>query len=283
MIDPEEPLLNLKQAAALLGVHYMTVYRYVRQGRLDATRDGTEWRVSSTALAGLRDAVDELDEIDGGSWAARLERCLLAGDEVASWRVIESALAAARSPQYCYVDMVAKSLSSIGARWADGELSIADQFLATAVATRIVARLGARFRRPGRSRGVLVFGAPSGELHSLPVALAADLVRLAGFSVLELGANAPPDAFASVVQRTARLVAVGIGITTAEHVPAARDVVDAVRSVDSEVPIILGGQGAWDPTAAVIPGVTAWALSGTEVAETVSAIAGRTGKATGRA
>jgi hypothetical protein len=34
---------NLKQAAAYLGVHYMTAYRYVRTGRLGARRLGTEW------------------------------------------------------------------------------------------------------------------------------------------------------------------------------------------------------------------------------------------------
>ena len=38
--------------------------------------------------------------------------------------------------------------------------------------------------------GTVVFGAPTGELHSLPISIAADLVRLAGFDVLELGA--PP-------------------------------------------------------------------------------------------
>ncbi len=37
--------MNLKQAAASLGVHYMTAYRYVRTGRLRARRAGTEWVV----------------------------------------------------------------------------------------------------------------------------------------------------------------------------------------------------------------------------------------------
>src|ERR1700691_5905721 len=46
--------VNLKQAAALLGVHYMTVYRYVRQGRLPAERIGTEWRVSRRVLESFK-------------------------------------------------------------------------------------------------------------------------------------------------------------------------------------------------------------------------------------
>jgi excisionase family DNA binding protein len=268
----DDPMLNLKQAAAVLRVHYMTVYRYVRQGRLEAERSGTEWRVSAAALERFGGAQTGSDDAD---WAGRLERCLLAGDEVAAWRVVESALAAARTPEFCYVDVVAAALASIGSRWEAGSLDVADQYVATAVASRIVARLGARFRRPGRSKGSVVFGAPSGEHHSLPISIAADLVRLAGFDVLELGANVPPAAFATASARTPRLVAVGVGITCAERVPAAQAAVDAVRAIAEAVPIVLGGSAAWDPLAASMRGVDAWALDGREVAAVVTTLVGR--------
>ena len=42
-----------------------------------------------------------------------------------------------------------------------------------------------------------MFGAPLGEHHTLAIAVVADLVRLEGFSCLELGADVPPGAFAS--------------------------------------------------------------------------------------
>ena len=41
---PKQPL-TLLQVADKLGVHYMTVYRYVRTGRLPATRVGGIWQV----------------------------------------------------------------------------------------------------------------------------------------------------------------------------------------------------------------------------------------------
>ena len=43
--DGGPDVLNLKQVAQRLGVHYMTAYRYVRQGRLPARREGTAWVV----------------------------------------------------------------------------------------------------------------------------------------------------------------------------------------------------------------------------------------------
>jgi excisionase family DNA binding protein len=44
-----EPLLErvgLGEAADILGVHYMTVYRYVRTGRLAAKRESARWSVA---------------------------------------------------------------------------------------------------------------------------------------------------------------------------------------------------------------------------------------------
>lgn len=267
-LEPDESWMNLKQAAALLGVHYMTMYRYVRQGRLPATRSGTEWRVDRRDVesfkggAGHHATPTERAGDTAIRWDSRLERCLLSGDEPSAWSVIEQALAAGRSPTACYIEVIAGALSSIGERWARDELEIADQFLATGVAVRIVSRLGARFRRPGRSRGTVVFGAPPGELHSLPIAIVSDLVRLQGFDVLELGANVPAAAFASAVARTPRLVCVGIGVTQPEHLRAAQDVLDAVREVDAEIPVIVGGLAVAEFQKVVLRGVTAVADDG---------------------
>jgi MerR family transcriptional regulator, light-induced transcriptional regulator len=286
--------LNLKQAARRLGVHYMTAYRYVRQGRLAAERCGTTWQVSPAAVEQLlaeRAATGPWSQLGpspgrrpgrGVDWAGRLTPCLLAGDEAASWRVVQAALAAGHPATFCYVDMLSTALANIGARWDAGEISVADQYVATAVATRIVARLGAASRRPGRRRGGVVFGAPLGEHHGLPVSIAADLVRLAGFSVLELGANVPPAAFAAAARRTPRLVAVGIGITVSGSIGAAQDAIDAVRDVDVEVPVIIGGQAAFTAAGSRLMGVNAWVADGRAAAATIEALASsrrRTGRA----
>lgn len=273
--DARGGLLNLKQAAARLGVHYMTAYRYVRQGLLAGERVGTEWRVSEEALVSFTNrrrapsgpvgpATGSAGPAEDGAarWRERLGRCLLAGDEPAAWRTVQSALAAGHPPAFCYVDMLAASLVSIEARWEAGELAGADQYLATAVATRVVSRLGARVRRPGRSRGTVVFGAPEGELQGLPVAIAADLVRLVGFDVLELGANVPAEAFAGAVARARRLVGVGIGLTGTEALAAAQATVDAVRTARPTVPVVAGGWPAGRVDGVNLAGVTAWVCDG---------------------
>lgn len=276
--DVENEGVNLKQAALVLGVHYMTVYRYVRQGRLAAVRHGTEWRVSRPALdlfrSGALTSVSQDSLVDSNvPWVHRLESCLLAADETAAWSVIEMALAAGHTPTYCYLDMIAGALSSIGERWARGDNGVAEQYLATAVAIRLVSRLGARFRRPGRSRGTVVFGAAPGELHILPIAIVADLVRLQGYDVLELGADVPVEAFVTSAATTPRLICVGVGITRPELLECAQEVVDAVRAVDAKVPIVIGGLAMNELGNAKMRGVTAVANDGRDAVAIIESFA----------
>ncbi len=269
--------LNLKQAAAALDVHYMTAYRYVRTGRLPARKVGTGWIVDRRDLetfvapggAGLQPGHYDV----GADWRTRLTRTLATGDETSSWRILEQAMAAGHSPTECYLDLLVGSINDISGRAELPDAPVAQEYLATATAARLVARLGARFRRPGRSRGTVVFGAPTGEHHTLPIAVVADLVRMEGFSCLELGANVPAAAFAGAATSAHRLIGVGIGVTTATNLRAVRETVDAVHAVDSAIPVIVGGQAAADPRAMATTGADAWASDGARALEIIGELA----------
>src|ERR1700759_4147994 len=80
--------VTLQQAAEELGVHYMTVYRYVRTGRLPATRVGGTWQIDPADLGQVR--LTRASKSDGGGAArrrstTRLQGRLLAGDEAGAW------------------------------------------------------------------------------------------------------------------------------------------------------------------------------------------------------
>jgi methanogenic corrinoid protein MtbC1 len=164
-------------------------------------------------------------------------------------------------------------MADVGDGVAAGRLAIADQYVATATAQRIGARIGARFRRRGRSRGTVVLGAPTGERHALPIAVVADLVRLAGFAVVELGADVPPEAFGLAVRRAADPIAVGIGVTGVDHLDAARATIARVRADAPGVPVLIGGQAVRNPEVAGLVGVAVWAADGAELVAAVEALA----------
>jgi excisionase family DNA binding protein len=270
--------LNLKQVAAELGVHYMTAYRYVRTGRLPARREGTGWIISRASLdefsaQPFRLLPDEGATYADADWRERLRLTLVIGDEMAAWRIIEQALSAGHSPTACYLDLIVGAINDIGSRSALPQGPVASEYLATATASRLVARLGARFRRPGRTRGTVVFGAPLGEHHVLPISVVADLVRLNGFRCLELGADVPPAAFAGAAREAYRLIAVGIGVTMTTGLEIVKDTIEAVHEVDPQIPVVLGGQGAQGPEVAETIGASAWAADGAQAIEVFSELA----------
>lgn len=279
-------VLNLKQVAAELGVHYMTAYRYARTGQLDAEKVGTAWVVEADAVrrfqaqrtSGASGATAEPDgdRADRPDRIARLVRALAAGDEPMAWRVIQQALSSGHSPSACYLELLVPALRETGADTdlpADVATETPGAYLATATAARLVARLGARFRRPGRSRGTVVFGAPRGEHHSLPIAIVADLVRLEGFTCLELGADVPPEVFAHAAEHTPRLIAVGVGATTAANLDAVTETIAAIGRVAPDTPVVVGGQAVCNPEIAELAGATRWAADGAEAVRVIVGLA----------
>ena len=235
---------TLQEAADELGVHYMTAYRYVRLGLLDATKVGGAWQISSSALDVFRDG-SAAGPVEAGSdapWAARLEARLVDGDAQGAWGVVEAAMTSGADVRSVYLDMIAPSMVHIGARWAAGEFDVAVEHQATVIVMRIIGRLGSRCVRRGRSRGSLVIGAPIGEYHALPTAMLGDLMRLNGWDVTDLGANTPSASFLHAARRIPDLVAVGFSVTHIDHLAAVHECCSVIRQELPDVPVVLGGQ-----------------------------------------
>lgn len=260
---PEGPTtLGLREAAEQLGVHYMTAYRYVRSGRLPARKSGSEWQIDPADLATLVEAPAPRRGRSGTPRAVhrdRLEHRLIAGDETGSWGVVDAALASGADPADVLTDMVAPALRSIGQRWADGELTIADEHRASAVAQRIIARMGPRFARPGRRRGTVVLGSVAGDRHSLPTAILGDLLRGAGLEVVDLGADCPAETFLDAVRWADDPAAVGICVTAPEAVEAVPAVIASLREHGVHCPVVVGGGAIVDGDLAVRLGADHWA------------------------
>ena len=241
-MDSNGKEMTLHEVAAELDLHYMTVYRYVRLGYLPAYKEGGSWRVLRSDVDQLREAPPAAAGRGSSStrWDERLFQRLLAADQSGSWKVIEAAQASGMSVLDVYTKVIVPALRQIGEGWHRGQVTIAEEHAATQLATRIVSRLSARISRRGVSKGTVVIGTTATDLHTLPVMIAADLIRNEGFDVLDLGSNLPADTFAEIVAKQQRLVAVGISVTATGQAEEIAATIAALRS-RVDVPIILGG------------------------------------------
>lgn len=239
-----DPVLTLQEAADELGVHYMTAYRYVRLGQLEAHKVGGSWQVPAAALAVFRDGrVDEQPaRLKAVPWSERLEARLLAGDGAGAWGVLESALAGGASVADAYLEVLGPALRSIGDRWESGEIDVAIEHRASGIAGRLIGRLGSRCVRRGRARGAILLAAPVGERHSLPVSMLADLLRLEGWDVSDLGADTPTDSLVLTAGTLDDLTAVGVSVTSEQALSGAAEACAALRAAEISVPIFVGGR-----------------------------------------
>lgn len=242
---------TLQEAADELGVHYMTAYRYVRLGQLDAVKVSGAWQVSAASLADFREGsgAGPVPRGQSAPWARRLEARLVEGDSQGAWGVVEAAMTSGADVRSVYLEVLSPAMVHIGARWAAGELDISVEHQATGIATRIIGRLGPRCVRRGRSLGGLVLGAPAGENHGLATAMLGDLMRLHGWDVTDLGANTPTASFVHVAGRTSDLKAIGLSVTNPENLELVAECCRAVKSVRPDVLMVVGGGGLGDGSA----------------------------------
>lgn len=253
--------LNLKQVAAELDVHYMTAYRYVRQGRLPATMLNGGWVVRAGDLRAFRSRSTPTPGAAGGSERVdRLRHLIDGGDEVGAWRYIDDLLAAGTTPQDCLVDLLPRALDVGDLHDADAAV-LARSSVATATASRLVDRLANRHVRPGRSKGTVLLAAPTGEHHRLALATVAALVRIGGYRTLDLGTDVAPPVIAAAVGLRP-VLAVGIGITTLASVDAAADAVARIGREHPDLPVVLGGQAVRNADVARLVGSRWWAPDG---------------------
>ncbi len=251
--------ITLHEAADRLGVHYMTVYRYVRLGMLPAEKVGGTWRVDPHDVADLRTRGARTGSTPraGGRrhpaapWSDRLRLRMLAGDVEGGWQVVEAAMASGMEPADIYVEVLGPALHAIGASWRDGEIGIEREHVASGVATSIVGRMGPRFRRRGRQRGTVLVAMPSGERHGLGVTMLTDILRGGGYGVLNLGPDTPPESLVAAMAESDNLLAVVVSVAVTAHLPAARRMIAAARRQAPAVPIIAGGFAVGDEATAL--------------------------------
>ncbi len=202
---------------------------------------------------------------DGERYRTRLLERLLAGDEPGAWHVVESALVARMRPDRAHLDLLAPCLREVGDRWAAGTLTVGDEHVASATATRLAARLSPLRARRGRTRGTVVLAGAPGEWHALPMILLANVLRARGWGVVELGPDTPPEAVVDAARQADRLQAVGVSIGSDGVAAAGARTLAEARTALPDVLLLAGGPGVPDVAAARRLGADAWGADADEV------------------
>lgn len=241
---PSEPPMELRDVAADLGVHYQTAYRWVRSGRLPAVMVSGKYLVSRADLADfarLRTSPKAVPapgsrRLDGQ--AERMYDALCVGDDPSARRMARRLVEEGTSVKELIVQVLAPPLSRIGQSWHEGKTSIWVEHRASAIVDRILGELTPTPR--GRRRGTVVVAAVAGDLHVLPTAMAAAVLREDNWHVEHLGANLPPDELVSFCAAHDVSVVV-LSVTNSDVADVAQRAAANIRK--AAIPVVVGGAG----------------------------------------
>lgn len=186
---------------------------------------------------------DEPRAAEVGAFGRAYADALIKGDEVAAELAIRDAIDAGFGTAQIDDEIVAPALWLVGSLWERGDMSVAEEHLATEISLRVLA-LQREARRVSRSRAGhrIVLAAVQGELHVVALQMAGDLLREAGYDVVMLGAAVPFDALVAFASRR-KPGAVCLSATMPVHGEQVLELVQAVQASWPAVSFVVGGRG----------------------------------------
>ncbi|MFJ2054996.1 B12-binding domain-containing protein [Streptomyces sp. NPDC087908] len=186
-------------------------------------------------------APPDLADVRERLWAA-----LGARNERAAAEAVFAACDAGAPLEDVLLDVIGPVQARVGAEWAAGRMSVAQEHAVTAIQDRVISALAHRTPpdlpadrdTPGTFRRHVTVACVDGEWHAFPARLLAEVLRARGFAVDYLGAHVPtPHLIAHVHQSATDVVALSSSLPV--RLPTAHAAVTAVQAVG--IPVIVGG------------------------------------------
>ena len=165
---------------------------------------------------------------------------LKAGDELGARRVVDRLTHAHCDVLAMCENLFTPVLSRIGAEWAAGSLSVAEEHRASAICARLLDRI--EVRRSGPPRGVCIVATVQGEQHGLPAIMAAQVLKAEGWLVHHVGTSVPARDVAALAQAEHSDFVV-LSATRPGAVEVTEVAARVIRWV-TQRPVYVGGPGA---------------------------------------
>ena len=239
-----ELLLSSSAVAQQLGVGVSAVKRWADAGVLPCVKTaGGHRRFVARDVERFRgDAARTLEP-----WAPWLEALVERGDVNASLALLFGERAA-RGSWHAVAEHLGQLLVTVGERWAEGELTVAQEHLATAALQRSLAVVSETLTVP-RDAPSCALASAEGDPHTVGLSLAELCLREQGWRAEWLGSSTRAIDVVERVRAGVHMAALSASSLTSDR-RALRTQVRVVGTACQRagIPLILGGTGRWpDP------------------------------------
>lgn len=189
-----------------------------------------------------------------------LVRSIIDLDEKKAIELARARLDAGEDPLIILENLKVAS-EKVGEKFESGEFFVADLVMAGEIMKAVSGLARSRLMELGKPRkviGKVVIGTVEGDIHDIGKDIVVTMAEAAGFEVIDLGVDVPPQKFVEVIkQHNPDIVGLSGLLTLA--IDSMKRTVDAIRDAElrSKVKIIIGG-GRVDQYACEYVGADAW-------------------------
>lgn len=162
-------------------------------------------------------------------------RSVLRGERRLAFAVVDTALAGGLPIDSIQEDIIRESQRRIGELWARGEISVAEEHMATAITRQVLTHLHEGAIPPLLKDERVLVACVEGELHDVPARMVADVLEVSGYDVRFLGASVPADSLPALL-RQFRPEVLALSVTVE---PNLRSLGPTIRRALEHLPLLL--------------------------------------------
>jgi len=207
--------------------------------------------VAKACFAAARDALATGDDLppaslsvgtSEGRLAAEYLVAILEGDRRKASQLVIDAVRGGMPVRTAYLQVLLPVQREVGRMWHINELSVAEEHFATSTTRAVMAQLMAIATVAPANHRVILLAAVEGNTHDLGVRAVADFFEMAGWRVIELGANVPAaDLVRAVIDYSVDIVAISAAMPSQIGTIEESVAMLQARLGDSCPPVIVGG------------------------------------------
>ncbi len=174
---------------------------------------------------------------------SNLHDTILNGDAAAAVTEARRLLDSGALPMALINQGISPALAEVGRLFEEGEYFVPEMLMAAMATKEVFTLLRPLLAQEGTpSKGCVVLGAVRGDLHDIGKNLVAAMLEGAGFEIVDLGVDVPPEKFiAAIKEKRAPILGLSALLTTT--LPAMEAVVEAFgeAGMRDQVKIMVGG------------------------------------------
>jgi len=155
-------------------------------------------------------------------------------------QLVEERLAAGVSPMEI-VNSMQEGMTGVGNLFETGEYFLSELIMAGEIMKETMVKLEPLLTGTNQDyKGNIVIGTVKGDIHDLGKDIVVMLLKGAGYNVIDLGVDVPPEKFiAAVKEHQAPLLAMSVLLTACQE--SVKDTVLAVKEAGLDTKILVGG------------------------------------------